>query len=191
MEQGKRIIEKQDEKGVIALEACLSLTLFMFLVLLMYSFFVIFEAQYSVEHALLECSKSMAVESYATSKVVEEKGIFSAGDIGSIMASMGVGKSTVNSQFASYTTWYKEEKTTVAVAKERVKAYLGGDNADQYLKRLRVQDGFSGLDFTGTKVSGDDLIISVKFRCKTLFELPLLNFDHVDFSLSAKAAMWK
>ena len=183
---------KRDEKGVIALEASVSLTLFIFIVLLLYSFFIIFEAQYSIEHALLESGKSMALESYAISKVIEKKDKwYTAGDIGSIIAAMGLGKSAIGNNYSSYTTWYASEELTAEEAKRRVEAYLGGTEADSYLKRLKVKDGINGLNFAGTKVEGGDLVIKVKFTCNTIFDFPAFELDHIDFSLSVRSAMWK
>ena len=56
------------EDGVIALEACISLTLFLIVMLALYSLINMFTAQSMIAHALQQTGQSIALENYKNSK---------------------------------------------------------------------------------------------------------------------------
>lgn len=193
----KRIIKSE---GIISLEASFALLFFMMVMLLIYDFFIVFEAQYTIEHALVQASESMALETYATDKIVKTKNqqmheyILSSGSVGAIAQEFFLVNSDNNSDYVEYSKWYEDSGKTTEVAKKRVQMYLaGGENeADSLLNVLKVENGFNGLDFTGTKVSGDDLIIQVSYKNKLVFDFPFFDkIGDVEMRISTKASMWK
>ena len=56
--------KRRMEQGVIALDASVSLTLFIFFILLIYSLFLVFQAQHRIAFALIESSQSLSLDSY-------------------------------------------------------------------------------------------------------------------------------
>ena len=79
------------------------------------------------------------------------------------------------------------------MAKDRFCAYFAGGEteADALLKKLRVKDGIEGLNFSGTKVEGDELNIVVAYTNKMIFDYPAFQLGEINMSLSAKMLMWK
>ena len=59
----------RSESGVLTLEASICLTLFIFLMLFIYSFFVVFEARNVMAHAVLSTTDSLALDVYRTDKL--------------------------------------------------------------------------------------------------------------------------
>lgn len=69
----------KSENGVVSLEASIVVTIFLFLMLFLYSFFVVFEARNQMAHVLLATTDSMSLDPY-------ESGKFSnAGDISQLL----------------------------------------------------------------------------------------------------------
>lgn len=187
-------MKDHSSSGVIALEACLSLTIFIFLVLFLYSFLPMFEAQYTLEHAMLEAGKSLSVETYAAEKIggSADNAFRDSGSIMSILTAFKLSKADDGTDFVLYSHWYEKDADTIAAVKKRVIAYMGGeDTADSLLKILRVEDGVNGLDFTGTKVSGDDLIIHINYDYKMIFDYTPFGLSKVTIKLSCRNALWK
>ena len=56
------------EEGVMALEACISLTLFLIAMVALYSLINMFTAQSMISHALQQTGQSIALENYKNSK---------------------------------------------------------------------------------------------------------------------------
>jgi len=54
------------EEGVMALEACISLTLFLIAMMALYSLINMFTAQSMISHALQQTGQSIALENYKT-----------------------------------------------------------------------------------------------------------------------------
>lgn len=59
----------KSEKGLLSLEASICLTIFIFLMLYLYSFFVVFEARNEMAHVLLATNNSMTLDIYENDKM--------------------------------------------------------------------------------------------------------------------------
>lgn len=57
------------EKGLLSLEASISVTIFIFYMLFLYSFFVVFEARNEIAHVLLATTDSMSLDVYENEKL--------------------------------------------------------------------------------------------------------------------------
>lgn len=55
---------KNSESGLLSLEASISLTIFMFFMLFLYSFFTVFEARNEIAHVVLASANSLALDTY-------------------------------------------------------------------------------------------------------------------------------
>lgn len=146
--------KRQNEQGVIALEACLALTLFMFLMLVMYSFFIVFQAHYSIEHAMLQAGKSLSLETYASNKLIKADGSImnyfdrddgGRGNIGEIVTELGLINGIKNPNFISFSKWYmvrSEEREDYLlreeqeVENERQAGIVNGQSVDAVKERF-------------------------------------------------------
>ena len=61
---------KEEQDGVMALEACISLTLFLIVMLTLYSMLRMFTIQSMISHAAQESCQSMAIENYGNSSML-------------------------------------------------------------------------------------------------------------------------
>ena len=78
-------------------------------------------------------------------------------------------------------------------AKKRFLSYLGGNRkiADAQLKALGVVGGVSGVNFEGTKLSGDDLTIQVSYKIRLVFYIEMFHFGEFDSTQSVCCRLWK
>lgn len=59
---------KDEQDGAIAIEACISLTLFLIVMIALYSVIQVFTVQSMISHAMQEACQSMALENYNMEK---------------------------------------------------------------------------------------------------------------------------
>jgi len=201
------------ENGVIALEASLVLTLFMFMIMFLYSFFVIYAAQSAINHALIQTAQSMSIDSFSTENLTFDEVPSSTNQI---LTTIGLNLSINNDKFISDSRWYNnlaeddwyEEDTSEkkiieqknnfhSIVKNRFVAYFtaGGDNAlaEKKLKGFNVIDGLNGLDFSESYMDYDsgDLHINVKYKSKFIFNFSSFGINDIQFSESAVSHLWK
>ncbi len=62
-------MKKQSERGLLSLEACIAVVIFMFFMLFLYSFFSFFEARNEMAHVLLATANSLSLDTYETGKL--------------------------------------------------------------------------------------------------------------------------
>lgn len=205
----KQLFQKWRERreGMIAVEACIGLTLFMMLMLALYSLIPLFMAQSMIGHALTESCQSMALETYGTSKL--DDGNMQVKDIPiEIMKLFCSVKSNLSGSevaeedreaFVSDSRWFDFEgaeipdnEKIIAVAEQRFAAYLAGSYsaADEMLEVLGVEDGMEGLDFTGTTLDGKDLIISVQYDISLLVRLDMFDFGVFSAGQKVCSRIW-
>ena len=185
------------KKGTISLEACVVVPIFMILILFIYSFFIVFTAQNSVAHALLQCSASVSMDPYKTENLGVASGELPS-SIGDIIAELMDGD---NPNFVSESKWYKkdsdltfgeatislitggfldpEDKDVTGITsaelnetvKNRFIGYLsGGDlaKAQEDIEALNIVGGLDGITFTAI-VSGKDLYITAQYEIEYVF----------------------
>lgn len=197
----------RDCRGLIAVEACVGMTLFTMLMLAVYSLIPLFMAQSLIGHALVESCQSLALETYGTSKLddgnmqvkdipIELMKLFCSGK--SLFA-----KSKVTAEdraaFAGDSRWFDfhgadtpDDAKVIAAAKQRLAGYLAGSyaNADELLRLLGVENGMEGLDFTGTTLSGKDLTISIQYRISLMFKSDFFHFGTFEAGQKTCARIW-
>ena len=205
MMNAKTIVLKS-ESGLLSLEASIALPVFIFIMLFMYSFFVIFEARNEIGHVLLSTADSMALDAFATETMVGEDINLQSllyGVFGSTSASNGI--------FSTTEKWYDnsnneknisnsdggdtaldENSQIESVIKQRYIAYMAGgdsDKADEILKKLHVVDGLAGLDFSKSRVSGSDLYLVVSYKIE--YEFDILSPNGIVMEQSCCSKLWK
>lgn len=185
-------------KGSVSLEACIVVPIFMILMLFIYSFFIVFSAQNSISHALLQCSQSVSLDPYKTDKVGAAPGEIPDGLYNAIIEGM----ESDDTYFKSDSKWYTtttdlsladatmnivtggfleaEEEVAITglssseldeIVKKRFIAYLsGGDEskAKKELEALNIVNGLDGIVFTAL-VSGDDVYITATYEIEYVF----------------------
>lgn len=192
---GKKI---KNEKGLLSLEACIAVTIFIFLMLFLYSFFVVFEVRNEMGHVTLATANSMSLDAYENDTLGESD------TIGQIF--YNVYGQTTNSQndFTDFRKWYDDSTVTdengnvtlsaefAGVVKARFIAYLtsgDADKAEEILKRYHVVNGVDGLDFSGSHISDGKLYLSVKYEIE--YEFNVFNLGSNKFEHKACSKLWK
>lgn len=188
----------KSEKGLLSLEACIAVTIFIFMMLFLYSFFVVFEVRNEMAHVTLATANSMSLDAY------ENDALGESDTIGQIFYNV-YGQATNNqNDFTDYRKWYDESTITdengnvslsaefADVAKSRFIAYLtsgDADRADVILERYHVIDGVDGLDFSGSYVSDGKLYLSVKYEIEYEFNVFSLGSNKFEHTVCSK--LWK
>lgn len=181
---------KRSERGLLSLEACIAVTIFMFLMLFMYSFFVVFEARNAIGHSVLATANSLSLDAYGNSKYGD------ADTIAKIFYAI-YGTSGVNdSGFVDTQKWYDDagganSSGFQSAIQTRFLAYLGGGDkqrANELLERYHIQGGADGLDFSDSKVEGGRLYLSVKYTIE--YEFQVFNLDVLKMEQKACSKLW-
>lgn len=183
------------EGGSIALEACLSLTLFLIVMLALYSMICMFTAQSMIAHALQQAGQSIALENYKNSTMdVDTLQKIPLYLLEQLTDGLGQKSSAIlDTDGGTFSNSGKVSKFNVKrVAKERVASYLNGSTkeADQFLKDIGIVKGLEGLNFEGTTVSGDDITIQVSYKVRLLFYLEMFDFGEFDSTQKVCCRLW-
>ncbi len=191
---------RDEQDGVIALEACISLTLFLFVMLTLYSLLRMFTVQSMISHAAQEACQSIALEGYSNSTM--ETGTLQ--NIPNALITLITGgfdtKFNESPDFSlrNFLDLKKDTDTVVntaaqSTAKTRFAAYLGGGEtqADELLKNYGVVNGLQGISFTGTSKSSTDMTIQVEYRVRLIFYLEAFHFGEFKSTQKVCCRLWK
>ena len=187
------------ESGLLTLEASIAVTIFIFLMLFMYSIFVIFEVRNEIGHTVLSTANSMSIDAFENSKLGDSD------TLGQIFYNIYGSATNSDTDFTDYKCWYDSTTEKDANGNEKISsdfesvirarfiAYLTGggsaDDAETVLKRYHVVGGVEGLDFSGSSVSDGKLYLSVKYEIE--YEFNVFNLGKVKFEQSACSKLWK
>lgn len=192
---------KREQDGSIALEACLSLVLFLIVMLALYSMLKMFTIQSMIGHAIQESCQSMALENYNQSALVTDTLQQIPNAIWQLVLGNGFSSDFHTSADFSIRKFFDvlektdEEallSTTQTNAKKRFAAYLAGGEteADSLLKNYGVVDGLNGVSFKGTEKSSKDLTIQVSYKVRLLFYLEVFDFGEFDSTQKVCCRLW-
>ncbi len=193
-----RFHDEQD--GAIAIEACISLTLFLIVMLSLCSVLRLFTVQGAISHAAQEACQSIALENY-------NQTMFKTGTLQQIPSSVFnwiAGNREDFSTSADF-SWKElllpssstsgEAQTALydSNAKQRFAAYLGGgtEKADELLKNYGVVGGLDGISFAGTEKSGTDMTIQVSYKVRLLFYIEMFHFGEFESTQTVCCRLWK
>lgn len=186
-----------DERGLLSLEASISLIIFMFLMLFLYSFFVVFETRNEMGHVVLSTANSMALDAYENTILGDKD------KVQGLLYQLYGHNTNPSGGFTDYRDWYEsstetdEDGNTVLSAtfseaiKSRVVSYLAsGDEelADKKLKKYHIKGGIDGLDFSGSRVSDGRLFLNVKYALE--YEYNAFGLGEINFEQSACSKLW-
>ncbi len=187
------MVKKKNCDGMITLEACVSVLIFMTLMLIILGLFQMFMAQNATSHCLVQTSESLALDSYATSKLKSSEWTDDIGTHISDLVTGLFGDADNNPSFVSDVAWYKGEGGTSldSVIKTRFVGYMAdGDEekADKFLEAVNVVNGLDGLDFSDSKIVNGDLRIVLKYELEYSFKI--WGLGKVPVSQKAVTRMW-
>ncbi|WP_040197761.1 hypothetical protein [Candidatus Soleaferrea massiliensis] len=187
-----------NKKGAVTLEACVSVLLFLVLMLLLSSVFVIFMAQNATAHALLQTSESLSLDVHSTEK-------FYVDGIGTLEQKFGelinklCGSAKKNPYFVSNDKWYTKGNAEVAsAAKNRFIGFItGGDSdgiaatdaADKYLKNLNIVNGIEGVNFSSSFVAQDTLYVVLEYELE--YDFNIWNLGTIEVKQRTCSKLWK
>lgn len=188
------------ESGLLSLEASIALTIFIFLMLFMYSFFTVFEARNDIAHVVLSTANSLALDAFENSTVGD------SGNISQIIYDIYGMLVNEKNDFTDYRTWYEDAPADGSggegslgnsvfheVLRDRFLAYLTDGDASQaevVLDRYHIVGGIEGLDFSGSYVDGNDrLHVVVRYTLK--YEFNAFGLETIEMEQSACSKLWK
>ncbi len=211
----------KSEKGLLSLEASIAVTIFLFLMLFMYSYFVVFETRNEIAHVLLATTNSLSLDPYGSEK------INSSGFVAQLIAELYQAAVNSDDGFVSSELWTRvsssdvdndtwdgsiyvpssgdEEKTPdeygnvsadstllASVVKARFVAYLADGNESEADRILKRYHVVNGLD--GLDFSGTHVASSniyVKVTYTLEPEFRVFNWRPLQFEQSACSKLWK
>lgn len=192
---------RKDTKGVITLEACVSVLAFMILMLMLSSLFIMFIAQNVTAHVTLQTAQSLAIDVYSIEnytvdkdKTIKDEATSLENEFGKLLTRL-LGRPSKDSSFISTERWNAESAEAGEVARVVRQRYIGylasGDEAeaDKILKQYRVIDGLNGMDFSESHVTDGTLYVVVKF--KLVYDFTYLAEREFPVTQTACAKIWK
>lgn len=180
---------RKDDSGVVSIEACVLVPLFIFLMLFFYGFIIMFMGQHMMSHSLIQSAESLSLDSYAN----ERLSINDVQDGGDLLTALYANLFTSgNEYFSSNEKWYASGSGSAEeVIKKRFIGYLSnGDvsKANDILDNIGIKGGIDSLDFSGCTVDDDVLTITIKYTQEFLFNFQgLASFER---EVTVKANMW-
>lgn len=171
---------KKNERGVLTVEASIVLCVFALFILFLFSFATIYRAENMVSHATLQAADAVALESYLRETAFEtdeQKVLFWANRLN--------GQDSISADsFESLRTADLE-----SITKEKFALAIGEtlESADNILRKLGIDGGLDGIDFSESYVdlTTNDVIVKANYTMKMKF--PVFGADQLVASKSAKA----
>ncbi|MBR1529595.1 MAG: hypothetical protein IJ642_09905 [Oscillospiraceae bacterium] len=168
-------LQKDQENGMVTLEACVSVLFFMIIMFLLWGMFLMYMAQNATAHALLQTSQSLALDNYSAQKLEAGTG-FPANTSQLTVRLLQRADILPNgtSYFVLNEDLTKSSADIPAIAKKRFIGYLANgdeDKADTMLKQMKVENGLDGLNFSESEVDGDNLKIIVTYQLNYAFQI--------------------
>lgn len=105
-------MKQKSEKGLLSLEACVVVTLFIFFMLFIYSFFIVFETRNEMAHVVLATCNSLSLDTYETEKI-ENSGSITTTFFAELYGQL---TNADSDPFVNHDFWYKIEKGSSGAA---------------------------------------------------------------------------
>jgi hypothetical protein len=185
------------QSGAITIEACIIGTLFILLFLFLNSFFVVFTAQNDISHALMQTSQSLSFDTYYTEKfekgVRSDKGTNSPADIASFFGHL-FNISGDNIYYTPDFRWHDPavpKDQFLEVVENRFLGYFaeGDENlAANKLSRYNIENNWSGMDFSESKVENGSIVVTVKYRMQ--YQFNFFNLAKPELEQTSCSGLW-
>lgn len=186
----------ENDEGVMALEACISLTLFLIVMLALYSMIHLFTAQSMISHSLQQTGQSIALENYKNTKMdVKTLQKIPLKLLGKITGGWSTkSNDTLDTAGGTFSDETKVSKKNVKdIAEKRFESYFGGNNqhTDSMLRSMGVVDGLKGINFDKTTISGDDIVIEISYKVRLIFYIEMFHFGEFESTQKVCCRLWK
>lgn len=178
---------KDNDGGVVSLEAAILVPLFIFLMLFFYGIIIMFMGQHMISHAMIQSSQSLSFDPYATERLKKEEIDGLVDSLTSIYLEYGT-----DEHFSSTDKWYSDNQDMLEeVAKKRFIGFLSGggrDRADRLLNIFGIKGGIDTIDFSGCSVADGVLTFTIKYDQDFIFDFHgLASFER---TMSIQAKLW-
>ncbi len=178
--------KKNQERGVVSLEACIVLPIFIFVLMFFYGFIVFFSGHQILSHSLIQSAQSLSLDPYATERLSTGWDDMENGkDL--VEAMYAEAFTSGDEYFSSNEKWYDNNDALMKeTVRKRFLGYLVGTGttseietmADQKLKTMGIKNGLSGLNFDDCKIEDGILTMTIKYKQEFIFNFQgLAAFD--------------
>lgn len=170
---------KKCSKGYLTVEATITLTVFLFMMMFLMNMGQIYRAQNYVTHSLLQSGKMLSFSSYAY------KQISAVDTIGKLVKMLQLCEIGDDGEIELYWRTAQYEK-----AVKRAFGYCAGENPEQtdaVLKQYGLKNGMDSLTFK-TVTASKDLNIVVEYQIELPFAF--FGFDHITMHQQVKCGLW-
>lgn len=176
----KKVRYKRDS-GVVSLEACIVLPIFVFLILFFYGFMFLFAGEQLVSHALIQSAVSLSLDSYATDKLSDSSEVDKFMQDLFNSALVEVAEADGETSHSSSEKWYADQSSVQSEVESRFISYLANgdrETANAKLDQFGVVNGIDGISFSECKVEDDVLTITIEYKQEYLMDaFGLLSYD--------------
>lgn len=165
-------MKRKNDSGVVSLEACIVLPIFIFLVLFFYGFMFLFAGEQLVSHSLVQSAVSLSLDSYAADKLADssELDLLLQNTLDYVLE---YGKTSHGSR----EKWYEDASSVQSEVETRFISYLSNGNRDKantMLERFGIVGGLNGISFSECKVEGTGrdkvLTITIEYEQKYIMD---------------------
>ena len=177
----KKIIQN---RGSLTLEAAIMVPMFIIIMLVVNGLFLLFMGQQIMLHTLVQSAKSLSYDVYATQRAENNKS--------DSLTEMALDLFSIGSEgYMSTEQWYKEDGDLEGAIEDRFKVYLAEDESavDKTLELVGVENGFSGLDFSGSSI--EDGMLNIKLNYTQEFVFNAAGLGSIDRELTAKVRLFE
>lgn len=173
-------MKKFASEGAVAIEACVTVTLFMLLMFFFLGVFMIFMAQSMVAHVAMQTAESLAMDAWQIEKV-QLTGISDA-SVGRIVVN-GILELTGQSEeknpnYVTENEWWTDKGQLEDAISSRFLGYLtGGDEerAIKFIKAVKINiaagQWSKAFDFSDSKIESGDLYVTIKYKLDYMFQI--------------------
>ena len=170
------------EKGNLTIEASLVLTMFTFFILFFFSFGQLYKVQNIVSHATVKTAEAISIDSYFREAVGETNVGKAASFICDIV--------NADNDLSNSILTLKEANISKVIRENFIYCIDNSEsNTDDILKKNGVKNGLDGIDFSASKLDGDDIVIKVRYTVRLRF--PLFGKEEIELTKASKSHLFK
>lgn len=180
----------EESSGVVTLETAISLTIFLFVFLIIFGMVRIVVAQNYMTHALVQSTKSLSLDPYRKQTLggttTDFNQFFSKyGDVCDDYKEVGIKK------FSGTGDWYPDGPPSEDEVSRRFFAFLCGDDnsssANEMFKMLGIKDGASGVDFD-VRLDGKDIVVTIQYTIE--YWMDAIEGTDVNLEQTYRSRIW-
>ena len=176
--------------GIMTIEASISFTIFILLIVFILSFGKLYIAQNMVNHAVLQTARNLSIQTVYDETLPDSKVEIVADGLTQFYEYMklffGQGKLPSRKQVNEIT-----HKGDVDVIKQEFKYVITSNNTmdgETYIKWAGIEHGVSDINFAGSKI-GDDVVVKASYKVR--FNFPFIGKQYLYIHQETKVKCFK